>query len=179
MATVFPSDNTSPNDVADPGFAGQIADAGLRYCGSFFAEAPIVAGSPVKRGTAKETQVEPFEAADVPTAAMFAGVAVLSTSRPYDEDGDQIAAGDSLSVMRLGVIYMNFSEAVTAGEQVGITLASGLLTGIPQGTAAGAITTGIVVLPGLRIVQTTGAAGVARVEVNLFGSQDAATVGSL
>lgn len=176
MAIVFPSSNTTPAEM-DQAFAGQIADVAPRYCGSFVVETgPISAGMPVKRGTDKEKEIEPFEAGDVPTAGMFAGVVVFSSTAPYEDVPK--AAGDMASVMRFGVVNMEFSEAVTAGEQVGITLATGVLTGIPQGTAAGSITTGIVVLPGLRIVQTTGAAGVARVEVNLFGSQDAATVGS-
>lgn len=157
-------------------YAGQLAEAGApSYAYSARAEAAIIAGKPVKRGTAPEYQVEPFEAGDTPTAAMFAGIAILDTSRPPGG----IAAGDSLSVLRFGVINMEFAEAVTAGEQVGITLATQALSGIPHGTAAGAIASGVVVLPGLRIKSTTTAAGMAQVEVNLFGNQDAATVGSL
>lgn len=159
-------------------YAGQITGAGPRFCASASAEgAAVVAGIPVKRGTLPATQVEPFEAGDVPTAGMFAGVVVLDTSRPYDEDA--IEDGDPVDVMRMGVVYMNFGEAVTAGEQVGIVLATGVLSGIPQGTAAGAIATGTVVLPCLRIAETISASGLAAVEVNLFGSQDAATVGTL
>lgn len=158
------------------GYAGQIAEAlAPKYAYSAICEAALSAGMPVKRGTAAEYQVEPFEVADVPTAGMFAGIVLLNTTK----SPGAFAAGDPCSVMRLGKVLMNFSEAVTAGEQVGLTLATGVLTGIPQGTAAGAITTGIVVLPGLRIARTTTAAGVAAVEVNLFGAQDAATVGSL
>lgn len=160
------------------GYAGQLAEpAGPKFARSHIAEgAGISAGMPVKRGSAAR-KVEPFEAADVPTAAMFAGVVLLETTRPYSDDA--IEDGDPVSVLRLGAVLMNFSEAVSEGEQVGITLATGALTGIPQGTAAGAIATGIVVLPGLRIVETTSAAGLATVEVNLYGSQDAATVGTL
>lgn len=178
MALVFPSDNASPNDAPPIAFQGQIADAGLRYCYSAWAEGTgVKAGVPCKRGTAPETQVSAITTGDTITVGNFAGIPVLSSSRPYD--ATLISAGDDVSVMRLGVVYLEFGEAVTAGEQVTIVLATGVLGGVAQGTAAGAIATGTVVLPGLRIVQTTSAAGPARVEVNLFGSQDAATVGSL
>jgi len=176
MAIVFPSDNSSPT-VMDIAVAGQIADAAPRYSGSFIVETAVSAGMPVKRGTNKEKDIKPFEAADVPSASMFAGVVVFSSTAPLENSPRLV--GDVVSVMRFGVIYMQFAEAVSGGEQVGITLATGALSGVPQGTAAGALATGIVVLPGLRIVQSTAAAGPARVEVNLFGSQDAATVGSL
>jgi hypothetical protein len=167
---------TSISERLGTGYAGQIAEGGPRFLRSARAEGSgISAGKPVKRGTSAAVQVKAFEAGDTPTAGMFAGVVVWEQVRPTGG----IAAGDSVQVMRFGSCYMEFSEAVTAGEQVGITLASGALVGIPQGTAAGAITTGIVVLPGLRIASTTSTSGVAVVEVNLFGSQDAATVGSL
>jgi hypothetical protein len=168
----------SISDRISKGYAGQVTSAGPVFARAGKAETVLTAGAPLKRGTAKAYQVEPFEAADVPTAGMFAGVAIHSPTREYDST-NMIAIGDPVEVLRFGCVLMSFSEAVTAGEQVGITLATGVLTGIPQGTAAGAITTGIVVLPGLRIVETTTAAGLAEVEVNLFGSQDAATVGTL
>jgi hypothetical protein len=157
-------------------YAGQPTEGFPRAVRSARAEGSgITAGAPVKRGTDKDDQVKAFEAGDVPTAGMFAGVVVREEARP----SGGIASGDGVQVMRLGSIYMNFGEAVTAGEQVTIVLATGVLGGVAQGTAAGAIATGTVVLPGLRIVETTSAAGVACVEVNLFGSQDAATVGTL
>lgn len=159
------------------GFAGQIAepDAGLR-CSTAFAEgASVSAGMPVKRGTDPEKQVEPLEAGDgTGLMGKFCGVVVLDPTRPYSSDA--IEDGDPVAVMTRGQVYMNFSEAVTAGEDVGITLATGALTGWAAGTAAGSITTGIVILPGLRVIDTIGGAGVARVDVNIL--QSAATVGS-
>lgn len=167
-------------DTMDKAYAGQLAEAfAPRFARLGVCEgAAVSAGMPVKRGTSKQSQVEPFEAGDVPTAQLFAGVVILDTSRPYTESGGP-DDGDCVDVLRHGSIYMNFSEAVTAGEMVGLVLASGLLTGIPDGTAAGAIATGTVVLPGLRIVETITAAGLATVECNLFGFQPASTVGTL
>lgn len=169
--------------TSDPaiGYAGQIAEAGApKYARSYNAESngrDVVAGAPVKAGTDPDSQVEPFEAADVPDTSMFVGVVVLDPTR--EQASTPIADGEPVSVLRLGKIYMEFSEAVTRGEMVAIVLATGLLKGYAEGTAAGSIPTGEVVLPGLRIDQTIAAAGVARVEVNLFGAQPAATVGSL
>jgi len=168
---------TSISAAPAVGYAGQIGEPGApTYMFSATAEgANVSAGMPVKRGTDPQRQVEPFEAGDAPDPAMFAGVVFLETSRP--EGG--ISDGDPIAVARLGVLLMDFSEAVTAGEQVAIVLATGDLKGYAQGTAAAAIPAGEVILPGLRISQTISAAGLARVEINLFGSQDAATVGTL
>lgn len=165
--------------VPDIAYAGQLAEPGApTFTRKGIVEgAAIAAGAPLKRGTAAQSQVKNFEAGDTPSAAMFAGFCLLDPSRAYDSA--MIAVGQTVSVLRTGSLYLNFSEAVTAGEQVGLVLATGLLTGIPHGTAAGAIATGTVVLPCCRIVDTTTAAGMATVEVNLFGAQDAATVGSL
>lgn len=169
-----------PNSVSDApaiAYPGQIAEAGApRYCVSRRAEGTsVAAGLLLKRGTAYP-QVEAVETGDTITTAMLEGIAVLSTSRAYDASG--IPAGADVEVMRFGVIYLAFSEAVTAGEVVAVTLADGTFQGYAQGTAAGSITTGKVLVPGLRIVQTTTAAGLARVEVNLLGNQDSATIGS-
>lgn len=170
-----------PNSVSDApaiAYPGQIAEAGApRYCVSRRAEGTsVAAGLLMKRGTAYP-QVEAVETGDTITTAMLEGIAVLSTSRAYDSDG--IDAGADVEVMRLGVIYLSFAEAVTAGECVTVTLATGAFKAVAQGTAAGAIPTGDVMVPGLRVAQTISAAGVARVEVNLFGNQDSATIGSL
>ena len=53
-----------------------------------------------------------------------------------------------------------------------------MLEGSAEGANAATVGAGKVVLPGLRVAQSTSAAGPAIVEVNLFGLQDAATVGA-
>jgi hypothetical protein len=128
----------------------------------------VVAGMPVKRGTDPQRQAEPFVAGDLIDMSNFAGVVILETSRAQNDL--DIEDGDSLGVMRLGSIYMDFSEVVTAGELVGLTLASGLLVGLPQGSAS---TAAIQILPGVRVVETIAAAGLAIVEVDLFGESGA------
>lgn len=150
-------------DRMEKAYAGQVTEAGYRFCRSAFAEGALVtSGMPVKRGTAAG-QAEPFEAGDTPSAGNFLGVVVHSPTRGVDGIED----GDGIDVMRAGSIFMDFSEAVSEGEQVHITLATGALKGVAQGTAAAV---GDALLPGLRIAETISAAGLATVEVGLFGT---------
>jgi hypothetical protein len=159
-------------------YPGQVTDQGAEICRSFSCEAAgYVSGQIVKRGTDKDDQILALAPADVPSFANIAGVIVFSSSKPYEQTPHLVNA--RVSVLRRGAVYLDFSEAVTAGEEVGVTLATGVLTGVPAGTAAGALATGIVVIPGLRIEQTISAAGVAIVSVNLEGVQNNATVGTL
>jgi hypothetical protein len=162
-------------------YPGQLAEPlAPKFARSAVVETAIRAGRLAKRGTDKDEQIAPVTTGDTITVGMLAGVVLLSTSRPHEQTdgGSGIEAGNSVSVLRLGSVYMEFAEAVTAGECVAIVLANGTLKGYAQGTAAGSIPTGEVLVPGLRIASTTAAAGCAIVEVNLFGNQDSVTVGS-
>ena len=172
--------NSVASDLTNA-YPGQLAEPlAPKFARSAVVETAIKAGRLAKRGTDKDDQIAPVTTGDTVTVGMLAGVVLLSTSRPYDQTdgGSGIEAGNSVSVLRLGSVYMEFAEAVTAGECVAIVLADGTLKGYAQGTAAGSIPTGEVLVPGLRIATTTTAAGCAIVEVNLFGNQDAATIGS-
>lgn len=157
---------TSISERMSKAYAGQIAGVGLPiFARSHAAEGSAVsAGMPVKRGTLLQTQVEPFAAGDLPSAENFAGFVILDTSRAYDADA--IKDGDPLDILRYGSIFLSFTGAVDAGDRVGLTLASGVLTGIAEGVAPG---TGVVILPGCRVVETVGATGLAEVEVDLVG----------
>jgi hypothetical protein len=166
----------------EPGIAypGQIAEAAApRMVRSMSCEDDgLVSGQIVCRGTDPYEQIDALPtSAFTPSFANIAGVVLFSSSKPFS-DPQELEADDRVSVLRRGSVYLEFSEAVEAGEEVGYTLATGVLTGIAAGTAAGSIATGIVVIPGLRIEQTTDAAGVAIVSVNLEGVQNSATVGS-
>jgi hypothetical protein len=162
-------------------YPGQLAEPlAPKFARSVVVETAIKAGRLAKRGTDKDDQISPVTTGDTVIPANLAGIVLLSTSRPYEQTdgGSGIEAGNSASVLRLGSVYLAFAEAVTAGEDVAIVLADGTFKGYAAGTAAGSIPTGEVIVPGLRIAQTTAAAGCAIVEVNLFGLQDAATIGS-
>lgn len=160
---------TTISDSPAKAYKGQLAEPGAQFysVSRRTSEAGIEHGDPVQMVSGSEdTSVEVIDAA--PTIDSFLGFVMLETSRP---DGG-LDADSPVSVLRKGVIYLDFAEAVTAGEQVGLTVSGGALTGIPEGTAAAAIATGTHVLPGCRIMETTTAAGLARVEVDLFGRSD-------
>jgi len=149
-------------DAPSAAYAGQIAEPGApSYRTSKIAEGALSAGQPVQRGTNPQTQVAPYAAGDLVDPANFAGFVFLETSA----DGT-IADGDGVTVIEAGVVALSFSEAVTAGERVALTLASGALTGVPEGTPS---TAAIQVLPA-RISETISAAGVGRAEVFNMGA---------
>lgn len=174
----FPSSNTV-DLLPAVAYPGQIAEAGPRSCRSYRVEgAGVQAGLPVKRGTNPASQVAAFAGGNTVNASTFAGIVVLSTSRSADEVGASLAVSSDVEVMRFGSCYLQFAGAVTAGQAVKITLATGVLEGSAEGANAATVGAGKVVLPGLRVAQSTSAAGPAIVEVNLFGLQDAATVGA-
>lgn len=170
----FPSENSVAS--APPlAYQGQIGVGAPRFCRPGRAEgASVVAGIPVKRGTDAQVEVTPFAATDLnPSAGTFAGVVVLETSRPYDAAA--IEDGDPVAVMELGLVSMTFAAAVTAGQAVKIKHSDNTLYGVDVGDDPGA---GHSVLPGLRIAETTTAAGLALVEVNLFGAGSGAGEGT-
>lgn len=160
-----------PNSIAAApsiAYQGQIAEPGAPiFSRSARAEgATVKAGLPVQRGTSKEKQVKTYAAADLPNRQNFAGFVILETSRPTGG----IADGDPVSVMRVGSIYLNFAEIVTAGERVGLLMTDGeTLRGFGEDEIP---PDNVQILPGCRIVQTIAAAGLARVEVHLFGQAE-------
>lgn len=157
------------------GYAGQVSEPAFpKFARSVTVETAIHAGAVAKRGTDPEIQIKPLEAGDTVTPGMLAGVVLLSATRPYEQidGGSGIEAGNTAAVLRFGSVFMDFAEAVTAGELVGQALSSGLLYGYPAGTAPGDLAAGRVLIPGLRIAQTTTSAGVACVEVNLLDASD-------
>jgi len=119
-------------DAPSAAYAGQIAEPGApSYRVSKLAEGALSAGQPVQRGTNPQKQVAPYAAGDLVDPANFAGFVFLETSA----DGT-IADGDGVTVIEAGVVALSFSEAVTAGERVALTLASGALTGVANVAAS-------------------------------------------
>lgn len=171
----FPSDNSiaSAPDVA---YQGMIHPGSPRHCRPARAEgASVVAGIPVKRGTDDDVQVTPFAATDLnPSRKEFAGIVVLETSRPYNASA--IEDGDPVAVMELGRVSLTFAAAVSDGQDVKIKHADNALEGMDPGDDPGA---GYSRLPGLRVCQTIGAAGLAETQVNLFGAAGGDATSSL
>lgn len=98
---------------------------------------------------------------DLNTAPMdafkFLGVTVRERSvRP--ETPDKFAQYETIRIMRRGVIWVDVAAAVKAGEDVTVTLATGVL-----GTAA--VGAGIVAIPNARWESSTAGAGLAKLRL--------------
>lgn len=99
--------------------------------------------------------------ADLDTADMdaykFLGVTVRERSvRP--ETPNKFAQYESARIMRKGVIWVEVAAAVKAGEDVTVTLATGVL-----GTTA--VTAGVVAIPNARWDSSTAGAGLAKLRL--------------
>lgn len=99
--------------------------------------------------------------ADLDTADMdaytFIGITVMDRSvRP--ETPNLFAQNESARIMRKGVVWVTVAGAVKAGQDVTVTLASGVL-----GTAA--VATGIVAIPNARWESSTSGAGLAKLRL--------------
>lgn len=146
--------------MSEPGraYAGQLAEPGApKHRRSCHAEIgmgeAITAGAPLIRGTDPDDQVKPIVAASVVNAQSFAGFALLDTSRPLNST--MIADGDDVTVLDEGIIILSPGEAVVAGEEVSMTLATGVLRGLAAGVVPAS---GVARLPGCRW-EESGASG--------------------
>lgn len=90
-------------------------------------------------------------------AYKFLGITVRERSvRP--ETPNKFAQYESARIMRRGVIWVEVAGAVKAGEDVTVTLATGVL-----GTAA--VTAGVVAIPNARWESSIGGAGLAKLRL--------------
>lgn len=151
---------TTINDNPGRAYAGQIGEATApRYCRSYAAEgAGILPGQPVVRGTAPATQVQAVANGDTINASTFAGFAVLETSRP--EGG--IADEDSVPVMAMGLMYVEVSGTVVAGNPVYVGNATAQLGDIDDATG-----TGLVICPGCYFEESGGSGDLVLISINL------------
>ena len=152
---------TSVSSAPARGYAGQRADSGIKHDDSFAAEGTIVAGQPVLRGTDPQTQVIAIADSDTVDGSTLAGFALLDTSRPFDATAP-IADDDSVAVRRQGRIYVQVSDAVSAGDPCYV----GNLTA-QLGDIEGAAGTGLVLVSGARFVTSAASGEVAILELNL------------
>lgn len=149
-------------------FAGQPTDNDPKSIVSAFAEAnatrQIEAGQPVLRGTDPETQCVAITNGATLDAATFAGWVLLDTTRAAEaaSDGHVIADGDALPLMRKGVVYVQVTAAVQAGNPVYVGTATAQLGDIDDATG-----TGLTLVPGCRFRTSAAINGFAKVEVNL------------
>lgn len=149
---------TSISDAPARAYAGQLSEGAPRYCRSYAAEGAIVAGQPVLFGTDPDTQVIAIADSDTLDATTFAGFAVLDTSRPPGGIADE----DPVSVIRHGVVYLEVTGTVVAGNPVFVGNATAQLGDIDD--AAG---TGLTEALGCRFLQSGTSGDCVAVYVNL------------
>lgn len=142
-------------------YAGQLAEAGApRYARSKRAEgAGCSAGTVVLRGSSDEQAVAISDGATVDSSTV-SGVVLLETSRALEESPP--ADGDDLSVLRLGVVYLEVTASVSAGDPLYVGNATAQL-----GDIAGAAGTGLALVPGCRFLESAGVGELAAVMINL------------
>ena len=160
---------TSITSAPVRGVAGQIGEAGaLRYVVSGAVEAtanPAAFGKVMVRGTA-DGQAKTIINGGVLNAGNVLGIAVYESSREPSDLGDL----RSVSLLRKGVVYVQVSENVAAGQAATYGNTTGNLD--EWGVTADA---DHVPLPGARFAQTVASGGIARLEVD-FGAVGVATV---
>lgn len=150
---------TTINDNPGRAYAGQIGEATApRYCRSYAAEGVLVPGQPVLRGTDPATQAIAVANGDTIDASTFAGFAVLETSRP--EGG--IADEDSIPVMAMGLMYVEVSGTVVAGNPVFVGNATAQLGDIDDATG-----TGLVICPGCYFEESGESGDLVLISINL------------
>jgi len=165
-------------DAPAVAYAGQLAEPlAPKFARSARLEAVGSAGMVCVRGTDKDDQVRPATTGDTITPGNLAGVLILSDSRPY-EQSSPLAIDTVVAVLRMGTIFLNFANTPTAGDCVSVTLATGAINAVAQGANAATVGVGKQMVPGIRVVQSRTDAGMAAVEVCMFGAQDNATVGA-
>lgn len=108
------------------GFAGLTLGTPPKISISGFAESiGISQGQPVLFGTA-DRQALPITNGDTVDGSTVAGFVEHVDTRPSDSGVASIAVGDELSIVRVGIMYLEVTESVTAGAQVtvGVTTAA-------------------------------------------------------
>lgn len=153
---------TSYQETIRPAVAGQIANTeGAVLISRTVADAAGIGFGKVVQEAAADGSKDGQCTGDLNTAAMdaykFLGVTVRERSvRP--ETPNKFGQSESARIMRKGVIWVEVAAAVKAGEDVTVTLASGVL-----GTAS--VGAGVVAIPNARWDSSTSGAGLAKLRL--------------
>lgn len=153
---------TTYNETIDAARAGQIVnEEPVVLISRTVADAAGVGFGKVVQEAATDGSKDGQCTADLDTADMdaytFLGITVRERSvRP--ETPNKFAQYESARIMRKGVIWVEVAGAVKAGEDVTVTLASGVL-----GTAG--VTSGVVAIPNARWDSSTSGAGLAKLRL--------------
>lgn len=141
-------------------YAGQVGEAHApRYIRSARAEGSgLLPGQPALRGTDPAKQARAVEDGDTIDASTVLGWVVLETSRPVGG----IADLDGASVLVKGVLYVEVSAAVTAGDLVFVGSTTATL-----GDIEGEAGTGLVPAPGAYFEESGEAGNLVLISVNV------------
>jgi len=151
------------------GHVGSIAEGAPTYVRSFSVELSssqeYTAGAPLLLGTDPSVQARPTVSGDTINYHTFAGMAVLDpTKEAADPGGVQYVDGDSVPVLKFGVMAVSASEAVVAGEAVVAQVNGGLLK---SAHATGSLAAGEFFLPMCRWLDSASAGGVANMSIGM------------
>lgn len=153
---------TSYSENIRPALAGQIANMEpVDLISRTVADAAGIGFGKVVQEAAADGSKDGQCTADLDTADMdaykFLGITVRERSvRP--ETPNAFAQYESARIMRKGVIWVEVAGAVSAGQDVTVTLATGVL-----GTAA--VGAGVVAIPNARWESSTSGAGLAKLRL--------------
>lgn len=153
---------SSYSETIDAARAGQIANTepGV-FISRTVADAAGIGFGKVVQEAAADGSKDGQCTADLDTADMdaykFLGITVRERS-VNPETPNKFAQYESARIMHKGVIWVEVAAAVKAGEDVTVTLATGVL-----GTAA--VAAGIIAIPNARWESSTSGAGLAKVRL--------------
>lgn len=158
----MPNVQTSYTETMRPAVAGMIANEEPNVLISRTIESAggVGFGKIVQQGASDNGCVSDLDTTDM-DEFRYLGITVRERSiNPENTNGDQFAQRDSVRIMRKGVIWVAVAGAVTAGTDVTVTLATGVL-----GSAAPNAGT-IVTVPRARWESSTAGAGLAKVRLD-------------
>lgn len=151
---------TSASLYQPAAFAGMLADLSDNDIISRAAEGAVLVGRTVRLGTNPEKQVAQSSTA-VGQGALVVGFALHDHAREQSSTGVvQFANRETVNVLKRGRMWVETQDAVVAGTVANLHLATGQLTDAAVGAGIEAITQ-----LSVRFVTSTGAAGLAEIEV--------------
>ena len=147
---------TTVSVYGNAAFKGMLYDTRINDVMSYAAEAVVGFARPVQLGTNKDKQV-----IHATTGAAAMGVALATHAHEQAANGDvNYTAGETVSVLKVGRVWVETNDAVVAGAVANYHVASGKFT--DEAVAAG-IEAFTQLSP--RFITSTSAAGLAVVEI--------------
>lgn len=149
------------------GHVGSVADGCPKYARTYSIELSASqdakAGAPLLLGTDPGSQVRPTVNGDAIDYHTWGGFMLLDpTKEPADNGGQQYSDEDEVAVLKMGVINVSASAAVTAGQAVVVQVNGGLLK---SAHATGSLAAGEYFVPMARWLDSVAAGGTGQISV--------------